>query len=84
MGHHHPADIGWQDPELLELRTDLLLGPHLLANGKAEERLPAREVAGLRDTGRFARVDDDHALGVLDSEGVDRKRLGPLAVKERV
>src|SRR5438128_11244916 len=46
--------------------------------------MPAREVAGLGDAGRLARVDDDHALGVLDRERVNRKRLGPRAVEERV
>src|SRR5207253_700084 len=34
--------------------------------------------------GALAGVDHDHALRVLDREGVDRKRLGPVAVEERV
>ena len=34
--------------------------------------------------GVLASVDDDDALGVLDREGVDRKRLRPLAVEDRV
>jgi hypothetical protein len=84
MGDDDAADVGGQDPEVLELRGDLLLGLHLLANGEPEERLPAREVARLGDAGRLAGVDDDHALGVLDGEGEDRKRLRPLAVEERV
>src|SRR5215218_220276 len=84
MGQDDPADIGGRDPEPLELRADLLLVTHSLANGEAEGRLPAREVAGLGDTGGLAGVDDDHTLGVLDGEGVDRKRLGPFAVYERV
>ena len=47
MGHDHAADIGRQDPELLELGADLLLGSDLLANREPEERLPAREVIRL-------------------------------------
>ena len=82
--HHDPADIARADPEPLELRADLLLGLDLLADGEPEERLPAREVAGLGDAGRLAGIDDDHALRVLDRERVDRQRLGPLAVEQRV
>ena len=84
MGHDDTTEIGRQDPGLLELRADLLLGLDVLANGEPEERLPAREVAGLRRAGRLAGVDDDHALSVLDRERVDRKWLGPLAVKQRI
>ena len=47
MGHDDAADIGRQDPQLLKLRADLLLGLDVFANGEPEERLPAREVAGL-------------------------------------
>jgi hypothetical protein len=57
------------------------VGLHLFAHGEAEKWLPAREVHGLRDSRRLADVDDDHALDVLDREGIDRKRLGPLAVE---
>ena len=84
MGHYDAADIGRDNPELLELRADFLLRLHLLANGEPEERLPAREVTGLRDAGRLPGIDHDHALCVLDREGVDRKRLGPLAVTKRL
>jgi hypothetical protein len=64
--------------------ADLLLGLHPLAHGEAEEGLPAGEVAGLGDPGSLAGVNDDHAFGMLDRKGVDRKRLRPLPVKERV
>src|SRR5215204_1789628 len=46
--------------------------------------VPAWEVAALGDPSSLAGVDDDHTLGVLDRQGVDRKRLRPPAVKERV
>jgi hypothetical protein len=84
MGHHDQAVIGGEDAEALQLRADLLLGLHALADGEAEEGLPAREVAGLGGACRPSGVDDDQTLGVLDREGVDRERLRPLPVKERV
>jgi hypothetical protein len=84
VGEHDAPDIARADAELLQLRADLLLGLDVLADGEAEERLPAREVAGLGDAGGLARVDDDDAFGVLDREGVDRQRLGPLAIEQRV
>jgi hypothetical protein len=45
--------------------------------------MPAHEVAGPGGTGGLAGVDDDHALRVLDREGVDRKRLRPITVDDR-
>jgi hypothetical protein len=44
--------------------------------------MPAGEVAPLGGAGVLAGVDDDHALGMLDREGVDRERLRPLAVDD--
>ena len=84
MGQDDPADIGGRDPEPLELRADLLVGSDPLAQPEVEERMPAREVVAIGGPGGLAGVDDDHTLGVLDREGVDRKRLRPPAVKERV
>jgi len=83
VGHHEPAHIARTDAEPLELGADLLCGLDPFAEA-ANARMPAGEVAGLGGTGGLARVDHDHALGMLDRERVDRKRLGPLAVKQRV
>ena len=83
VGHHQPADIAGADPEPFELGADLLLGLDPLAKS-ADARMPGREVARPGRAGGLAGVDDDHALGMLDRERVDRKRLGPLAVKQRV
>ena len=83
MGHHQPAHIARADAEPLELRADLLLGLDPLAES-ADARMPAWEVARLGSAGGLARVDDDHAFRVLDREGVDRQRLRPLAVANRV
>ena len=84
MRHHDPAHVARPDAEPLELRADLLLGCDVLADREAQKRVPAREVARLRDAGRLAGVDHDHAFGMLDREGVDRQRLGPLPIEERV
>ena len=84
MRHHHLADVTGLDPELLELRADLLLRLDEFTNRETEDRMPTREIARLRSAGAFARVDHDHALGMLDREGVDRKRLSPAAVENRV
>src|SRR5215213_2371493 len=84
MGQHDPAHVAPPDAEPLELGPDLLLARNRLPDGEAEERLPAREVPGLGDPGGLAGVDDDDALRMLDREGVDRERLGPLPVDERV
>jgi hypothetical protein len=81
--HHQPADVARSDAEPLELRADLLFRLDPFAEC-ADARVPAREVAPLRGAGVLARVDDDHAFRVLDREGVDRKRLRPLAVTNRV
>jgi hypothetical protein len=83
VGHHDPADIAGLDAESFQLRADLLLRLDPFAE-RTQAGMPAREVAPLGGAGVLARVDDDHALGVLDREGVDRKRLRPLAVDDRV
>jgi hypothetical protein len=71
------------DAEPFELGADFLVGLDPLAEG-ADARMPAGEVAGLGGAGGLAGVDDDHALRVLDRERVDRQRLSPLAVEDRV
>jgi len=69
---HDAADVAGVDAEALRLRADLLLRLDALANREAKERLPSREVARLSAAGGLARIDDDHALWVLDREGIDR------------
>src|SRR6266545_8179835 len=69
--------------ESFELRADLLLRLDPLAEG-TDARVPAREVVPLRGARVLARVDDDHALRMFDRVGVDRQRLRPLAVDDRV
>jgi hypothetical protein len=45
---------------------------------------PQMERAALGGAGVLAGVDDDHALRVLDREGVDRERFRPLPVEDRM
>ena len=84
MRHNHLADVAARDAELLQLRADLLLGLHPLANREPEHGVPAREVAGLGGASGLAGVDDDHPFRMLDRECVDRKRLGPFTIGNRV
>jgi hypothetical protein len=81
--HHEPAHIARADAEPFKLGPDLLLGLDPFAES-ADTRMPAGEVAGLGGAGGLAGVDDDHALRVLDREGIDRQRLRPLPVANRV
>ena len=83
VGHHEPADIARADAKPFQLGADLLFGLDPFAEG-VDARVPAGEVTGLGGAGAFARVDDDHAFRVLDREGVDRQRLRPLLVEDRV
>lgn len=83
MGHHDAAHIARADADPLKLGADLLLRLDPFAES-ADARMPAWEVGGLGSASGLAGVDDDHAFGVLNSEGVDRERLRPLAVANRV
>jgi hypothetical protein len=71
MGHDDATDIGRQDPKLLELRAISCSGSPRSRTANREKRLPTREFARLRNTGRLAGIDDDHALRMLDGKGVD-------------
>ena len=84
VGHHeHARHRPDSIASRLELGADLLFRLDPFAEG-ANSWVPAREVAGLGGACGLAGVDDDHAFWVVDRERVDRKRLGPLAVAERV
>jgi hypothetical protein len=67
MSHHNPANIARPDAESSQLRADLHTRLHPPAEG-ADAGMPAGEVALLRGAGRLTRVDDDHALGMLDAK----------------
>jgi len=81
---HEPAHLGGRQAEGAQPLPNLLLGPDPRAHAEAEVRVPPGEIARLGRARRFAGVDDDEALGVLDGPGVDGQRLGPGAVEQRV
>src|SRR4051812_26136445 len=83
VGEHDGADVRRAHADPIELRPKLLVRAHVAADGAAEVRVPAREVAGLARARRLAGVDEDRAVVVLDQPCVDRQRLGPVAVEGR-
>jgi hypothetical protein len=83
VGEHDPAHVAGLDPQLAQLRPDLLLRSHRQTHREPEVRVPAREPAGLAGARGLAGVDHDHALGVLDHPHVDWQRAGPVAVGHR-
>jgi hypothetical protein len=70
VGQDDPANVARLDAEPGQLRADLVVGLDPLTKGP-DAGVPAREVGALRSARILAGVDDDHALGMLDREGVD-------------
>ena len=84
MGHHEQRTSPGAIPSRLELGADLLLRLDRIrgtAQGTTDASAGSSRAAR---RGGLAGVDDDHALGMLDRERVDRQRLGPLAIEQRV
>jgi hypothetical protein len=81
VGDDDAAHVTRREAEALELRPDLLLGPHPFADPEPEVGMPAWEVAALGGAGGLARVDEDEPFVVLDEPGMDGQRLGPVPVE---
>lgn len=81
---HHPTNSGGSDAEPLQPGADLLLWRDPCAQSVAVVGMPAREVVALGGAGRLAGVDHDDAFRMLDREGVDRQRVGPVPIEEHV
>jgi hypothetical protein len=82
MSQHNGFEILRCQATLGEPGTDALVGWDVDVDGEKEERLPLREVAGVRGSWALAGVDQDNPLWVLDEVGVDRQRRGPTTVGE--
>src|SRR3954454_89153 len=53
-------------------------------SGAPVERMPPRGISAFVDPRRFARIDDDDSLVVLDDPGVHGEPLRPLVVEQHV
>jgi hypothetical protein len=60
----HSAHIGRLDPELVQLRPDLLIRLHPLAHSEPKVGMPALEVAVIGGSGGLTAVDHEHPLEV--------------------
>jgi hypothetical protein len=78
MCDHNLPDITRADAEPTQLRPELFLGMYREADGAPVERMPARLIAALVNTGSLTSIDDDQSLLVLDDPRVDRQPLAPF------
>jgi hypothetical protein len=72
---HHRFDVPGADAKAPQLRTHFLFGFDVEANAELEIRMPARQRFQMS---RRSGVNDDHALGVLDRPGIDRRPFRPF------
>jgi hypothetical protein len=67
-----------------QLRAQLLFGMHRETRSAPVERMPPRMISAFMDPRRFAGIDHNDALVVLDSPDVNRQPVAPFAVEQHV
>src|SRR5262249_33962502 len=78
MGEHHAFHISRPDAEPAQLRTDFFLA--LDPKGYIPSVIGMEGPAAVDEMRPFARIDNDHAFGMVDHPCVGWEPIGPMAV----